>query len=243
MMTQMNASPVPERAVVEPPAPLGVGSALTYRNKGVYTVRLTVSDGHYQATARPIVVQVGVAPTLIVSAPVDGALYRAGDTITYNAAATDAAGFDLDDTAITTEVRFRHGSHFHPFLGPLPGRVGSFTIPTTGEAAADTWYEILVTATDTNGLSTTRSVAIRPRIAQINLVTEPAGLGLVLDGVPVSTPLKSVSGSPMRMPPLSILSSRMASSWPPPRFLITEMALRSRPAASKKRKRMITSAM
>ena len=61
---------------------------------------------------------------LTVSAPTEGDLYRAGDTITYNAFAHDAAGFDLDDGDIKTEVRLHHGSHFHPFVGPLTGRAG-----------------------------------------------------------------------------------------------------------------------
>jgi glucose/arabinose dehydrogenase len=161
----------------------------TYPNIGVYTVHLTVSDGQSQSLAQPIVIQVGIAPTLTVSAPQQGALYRAGDTITYNASATDAAGFDLNDAGIKTEVRFHHGTHFHPFVGPLTGRVGSFTIPTTGEASADTWYEIIVTATDSNGLYTTKSVDIYPRKSHLTLATNPPGLGLVLDGVPQATPL------------------------------------------------------
>ena len=132
-------------------------------------------------------------PNLTVAAPRQGALYRAGDTITYNASATDAAGFDLNDAAIKTEVRLHHGTHTHPFVGPLTGRVGSFTIPTTGEASADTWYEIIVTATDTNGLFTTKSVGIYPRKSHIGLATAPAGLGLLLDGVPVTTP-RTVEG-------------------------------------------------
>jgi len=160
----------------------------TFRDRGVFTVRLTVSDGQHATSARPIVIQVGIPPTLTVSAPVDGALYRAGDTITYNASAVDAAGLDLNDAAIRTEVRLHHGTHFHPFVGPLTGRVGSFTIPTTGEASADTWYEVLVTATDTNGLSSTKSVRINPRKAQLRFATEPAGFGLLLDGVPTATP-------------------------------------------------------
>jgi glucose/arabinose dehydrogenase len=160
----------------------------TYLDDGVYTARLTVSAGPDQTSAQPIVIQVGTAPTLTVAAPTDGALYRAGDTITYNAFATDAAGFDLDDGDIRTEVRLRHGSHYHPFVGPLIGRVGSFTIPTTGEASADTSYEITVTATDSTGLSSTKVVSIYPRTARVSLATQPAGLGLTLDGIPVSTP-------------------------------------------------------
>ena len=60
--------------------------------------------GRRPVAAQPIVIQVGIPPALIVAAPTEGQLYRAGDTITYNAFATDAAGFDLNDADIKTEV-------------------------------------------------------------------------------------------------------------------------------------------
>ena len=88
-----------------------------YPNKGVYTARLTVSAGSDHTLAQPIVVQVGIAPVLTVASPVEGQLYRAGDTITYNAFASDAAGFDLNDANIQTTVRLHHGTHFHPYRG------------------------------------------------------------------------------------------------------------------------------
>ena len=160
----------------------------TFARKGVYTVHLTVSAGPDQTPARPVVVQVGIPPTLTVATPTDGMLYNAGDTITYNAFASDAAGFDLNDADIKTVVRLHHGTHYHPFAGPLTGRAGSFTIPTTGEASADTSYEITVTATDGNGLATSKTVTVRPRKASITLATSPPGLGLTLDGVPVTAP-------------------------------------------------------
>jgi glucose/arabinose dehydrogenase/RNase P/RNase MRP subunit p29 len=162
--------------------------AKTFTSKGVYTVRLTVSSGDDHIPAHPIVIQVGIAPTLTVAAPAEGRLYRAGDTITYNAFASDAAGFDLNDADISTVVRLHHGQHFHPFAGPLRGRVGSFTVPTTGEASADTSYEITVTATDGNGLSTSKTVTVRPRKAHLIFATSPPGLGLTLDGVPIASP-------------------------------------------------------
>lgn len=160
----------------------------TYDEVGVYTARLTVTAGGDRVSARPVVIQVGIAPDLIVAAPTEGQQYRAGDTITFNAFATDAAGFDLDDAGIKTEVRLHHGSHFHPFVGPLTGRAGSFTIPDTGEASADTSYQVTVTATDTNGLSATKTVTIVPRTSEINLRTDPPGLGLQVDSISVITP-------------------------------------------------------
>ena len=160
----------------------------TYTAKGVYNVHLTVAADGDEAQAQPIVIQAGLPPQLTVSAPGEGDLYRAGDKITYNAFARDAAGFDLNDADIKTEVRLHHGTHFHPFVGPLTGRVGSFTIPTTGEASADTSFEIKVTATDSNGLFTTKTVNVFPRKSDISLASDPPGLGVFVDGIPVSTP-------------------------------------------------------
>jgi glucose/arabinose dehydrogenase len=159
-----------------------------YSKRGTYTVLLTVSDGVNQTAAKPVVVQVGTPPTLTVSAPTDGALYRAGDTINYAATAVDFAGHALPDSAFTTNVIFHHLTHIHPFLGPMTSRTGSFTIPTTGEPSAVTWYEIIITATDADGVSTTRSVSIHPRTSHITLASNPSGLVLDLDGVPTTTP-------------------------------------------------------
>ncbi|WP_330186116.1 PA14 domain-containing protein [Dactylosporangium sp. AC04546] len=160
----------------------------TYTAVGVYPVTLTVSDGQNTVTSRPIVIQVGTPPTVTIAAPVDGARYDSGDTITYNVFGNDAAGFDVSDGDLRTEVFLHHNTHLHPFVGPLTGRVGTFTIPTTGEASADTWFELKVTATDRNGLSTSRSTFIYPNTSVMTFATDPPGLGLTLDGVPIPTP-------------------------------------------------------
>ena len=162
--------------------------AHTYTEKGVYTARLTVTSNDDHVVAQPIVLQAGLPPELIVSSATEGQLYHAGDTITYNAFARDAAGFDLNDANIKTEVRLHHHTHYHPFAGPLTGRAGSFTIPTTGEASDDTSYELTVTATDSNGLTATKVVSVYPRKSNITVASSPPGIGLKVDGIPVSTP-------------------------------------------------------
>ena len=45
-----------------------------------------------------------------------------------------------------------------------------------------------MTATDSNGLFTDKIVNVFPRKSQVSLATSPPGLGLTVDGVPVSTP-------------------------------------------------------
>jgi glucose/arabinose dehydrogenase len=159
----------------------------TYTQKGVYTARLTVSANGDDVVAQPIVIQAGLPPELTVASPVEGQLYQAGETITYNAFARDAAGFDLNDAHITTEVRLHHGTHFHPFV-QMTGRAGSFTIPATGEPSSDTSYEVKVTATDDNGLFTSKTVNIFPRKSDLTITSDLPGLGVFLDSVPISTP-------------------------------------------------------
>jgi glucose/arabinose dehydrogenase len=158
----------------------------TFTEKGVYTVRLTVSANGETTPAQPIVIQAGIPPELTVASPVEGQLYQAGDTLTYNAFAKDGAGFDLNDAGITAEIRLHHGTHFHPFMS-LQGRAGQFTIPQTGEPSADTSYEVKITATDANGLSTSKIINVLPRKSDITLKTDPPGLGVMVDGIPVST--------------------------------------------------------
>ena len=140
-----------------------------FSNAGAYVVELTVSDSQTQAIAVPLVVQAGLTPTVVIGLPLNNSTYKAGDTIFYSGHGLDGAGFDLPDSAFTTEVRFHHHDHIHPFLGPVPGKNGSFSIPTTGEADPDTWYEIRITGTDVNGLSNTAVVNIHPKTSTIKI--------------------------------------------------------------------------
>ena len=159
-----------------------------YTQKGVYTVDLTVSDGVHTGNAVPIAIQVGTPPQLTIGEPTEGNTYRAGDIISYTAHAIDAAGFDMNDGDIKTEILLHHDTHVHPFLGPLTGRAGSFTIPDHGEAAANTWYEIRITVTDDSGLTDTKSVNIYPIKSQMTFDSNVPGLTFMLDGAPHTTP-------------------------------------------------------
>ncbi len=160
-----------------------------YNTQGTYTVELTVSDGSHNAQAVPIVIQVGVPPSLNIASPTDGLIYRAGDTISYSAFAADAAGVDLPPSAFTVEILFHHQTHTHPFIGPISGsNTGTFIIPTTGEPSADTWYELIISAKDSNNLVTKKSVNIYPKKSNITLNTNPATLDLTLDGTIIHTP-------------------------------------------------------
>ena len=159
-----------------------------FNNKGTYTADLTVSDGTLSAKSIPLIIQVGIPPTLTIGQPEDGFKYRAGDMIHYTAFANDGAGFDLNDANISTTILFHHDTHTHPFMGPIIGRTGSFVVPTMNhEPDPDTHFEIIVTATDSNGLKTVKSVNVYPHKSQISFNSLFAGLKVFVDGIPVVT--------------------------------------------------------
>jgi glucose/arabinose dehydrogenase len=163
--------------------------AKTYPNKGRYTIQLTVSDGVNQAQATPLIVQVGTPPTVNITSPSDGATYKAGDTLSYAGSGTDASGSALLDSAFTTNIVLHHGTHIHPFLGPVQSKSGQFTIPTFGEASTDTHYEIMMTGTDSDGLQSTKSVNIFPQKVDLTFSANPSALQILLDGTPTDTPV------------------------------------------------------
>jgi hypothetical protein len=96
----------------------------------------------------------------------------------------------LPPSAFTWQIDFHHDTHTHPFLQPTTGITsGNFTIPTTGETAANVWYRVRLTVRDSGGLTSTAFVDVVPRTSTITLATVPAGLQVTLDGQPVTTPV------------------------------------------------------
>ncbi|OGG16577.1 hypothetical protein A3D77_06225 [Candidatus Gottesmanbacteria bacterium RIFCSPHIGHO2_02_FULL_39_11] len=159
-----------------------------YNQKGTYTVKLAVSDGPGTGNAAPITIKVGTPPSVTITQPVNNSTYHAGDTISYAAEATDSQGNNLPDSAFTTEILLHHQTHTHPFYGPVQNRTGTFQIPTEGEPSWETWYEIKITATDADNVSTTQSVTIYPVKVNLTFQTQPSGLQILLDGQPTNTP-------------------------------------------------------
>jgi glucose/arabinose dehydrogenase len=128
-------------------------------------------------------------PVAMISAPANGTLYSAGNTIAYAGSGFDPEDGALPASALTWQIDFHHDTHAHPFLPPTSGSTGgSFTIPDTGETATNVWYRIYLTVRDSGGLVHTTFNDVVPRIATLSLATTPPGLQVTLDGQPVTTP-------------------------------------------------------
>ena len=161
----------------------------TYAQAGQYSARLSVSDGVNTTFSTPISIRVGSPPTATILAPTDGALFRAGDVISFSGDATDPDDGALPASAYTWTIDFLHDGHVHPGASQTGIKSGTFTIPTSGhDFSGNTRYRITLTVTDSTGLTDSRSVLIYPQKVNLSFSTAPAGLTLYLDGIAKTTP-------------------------------------------------------
>jgi glucose/arabinose dehydrogenase/PKD repeat protein len=162
----------------------------TYTAPGQYVARLTVSDGSSTAVSSDLTIRVGTPPTPVILTPATGALFRAGDLITYSGSATDVEDGQLPASAFSWTILFHHDSHIHPGGGPFTNTTsGTLPIPTTGHSYdGATNYEIVLTVTDSTGLSASTSVTVFPDKVNLTYDTVPSGLTLAVDGISRQTP-------------------------------------------------------
>ena len=180
----------------------------SYSGNGVRFATLTVNDGQGAVNstdaAPPIKIVVGNrSPSATVTSPLQGALYNAGDTISYSATATDPEDGSLPASAYSWTVVFHHDTHTHPFLGPIVGATsGAFTIPASGEESTHVYYQVSLKVTDsgaplgsTGALSKSVDAVVVPRLTNIGVAAVPAGAGIQLsiDQVPGIAPWSMAS--------------------------------------------------
>jgi glucose/arabinose dehydrogenase/PKD repeat protein len=161
----------------------------TYTAAGTYTARLTVSDGANSTSSAPVTISAGNRPTATILSPQDGSFFQAGDVITYSGDATDTEDGALPASAFSWNIDFLHEGHVHPGTPVTGAKSGTFTIPSSGhDFSGDTRYRISLTVTDSDGLTSTRSVTIFPRKVNLSFDTVPTGRTLHLDGIAKATP-------------------------------------------------------
>jgi glucose/arabinose dehydrogenase/PKD repeat protein len=161
----------------------------TYAHAGQYTARLSVSDGTSTTLSPLVSITVGSPPTATILTPQDGAIFRAGDVISFSGDGTDPDDGSLPASAYTWNIDFLHEGHVHPGVVQTGVKSGTFTIPTTGhDFSGNTRYRITLTVTDSNGLTDTKSVIIWPHKVNLSFAAAPSGLTLYVDGIAKTTP-------------------------------------------------------
>jgi glucose/arabinose dehydrogenase len=127
-------------------------------------------------------------PVPTITAPAAGGTFRAGDTLTFTASATDPEDGTLPAAQLTWWANLHHDDHTHPLQLETTGASGVVTIPTRGETSDNVFYRFHLRARDSAGQVVTVTRDVLPRKARVTLATVPAGLQLTLDGQAVTAP-------------------------------------------------------
>ncbi len=197
--------PIPRTVRSRPARSLGGANAATYTLPSAQLsdsgakFRCIVTNAVSSATSNEatLTVVTNTAPTATITGPADGSFYRAGDTISYSGTGTDTQDGTEPASQFTWQIDFHHNdtpAHIHPALPPTTGATsGTYVIPNNGETSANVFYRIILTVTDSGGLSTTTYHDIYPLTATITLAGSPGGLTVTLDGQPHAAPYSVLS--------------------------------------------------
>jgi len=167
-----------------------------YNEVGEYRITLVVIDIEEQAQQTSITMVVGKPPTATILSPTEGKLFAVGEILRLKGEAFDYKGNRILDNQLSWNVWQHHADHFHPLLNE---RIGNdfdlFPAPEAEGFLATTssFLEVIMYATDDNGLTTEISADIQPKTFLIDITTEPEGLEIIVDDYEVQTPTQITS--------------------------------------------------
>lgn len=170
-----------------------IASVQSTDNGALFRCRVSNAFGSTTSNPARLTVSNNQSPTVSILAPPNGTRYNAGDTLSFSGQASDPEDGSLPPAALTWTVVFHHDSHTHPFLGPITGTGGTFTIPDVGETSPNVFYRIHLTARDSAGAESSAFVDLLPNVVTLTLRTSPDGLQLTLDGQPFVAPMAVLS--------------------------------------------------
>jgi glucose/arabinose dehydrogenase len=161
----------------------------TYTSSGSYVASLRVTDTHGASGTVTVTISVGnTAPTATINSPAPGTTWKVGDVIQFAGGATDAQDGPLPASALSWSLILHHcpsNCHTHPLQTFAGVAGGSFTTP---DHEYPSYLELRLTATDSGGLTDTKSVQLDPKTVSLTLDSSPAGFLLTLNGSQVATP-------------------------------------------------------
>ena len=153
----------------------------TYTQSGTFTARLRVTDSPgASSVSGPITITVGnTPPTATINAPSGSVMWRVGDVIDFSGSGTDPQDGNLPASALSWSLILNHcpsNCHAHPLQDFVGVASGSFTAPDHEYPSS---LELVLTATDSGGLTSTASVTLQPQTVNLTFATSPSGLQLV----------------------------------------------------------------
>ena len=141
-----------------------------------------MTDNHGASDTDSVTISVGnTAPTAVINAPAAGTTWKVGDVINFSGGATDAQDGALPPSALSWELILQHcpsNCHSHTVQSFSGVASGSFVAP---DHEYPSYLELKLTATDSGGLTDTKTVRLDPRTVILSFQTTPGGLKLVVN--------------------------------------------------------------
>jgi len=158
-----------------------------YVAEGTYTATLTVTDSSGLSAKATRRISVGnAAPFATLRRPTAVTQSRAGDFVTMLATGSDFEDGSLPASRFRWNVVLFHKEHQHP-LGNFVGNPARFM--AVDDHDADSYYQVTLTVTDSEGLSTRLApVIVRPATAELKIKSKPRGVPLSYGGRKVKAP-------------------------------------------------------
>ena len=178
------------------PHATGPTASHTYTAAGLRTVTLTVRDDRNGQDTDTVQIHAGNNPPVpVIQAPSASTTFRVRQQITLVGSASDPEQGTLPNSALSFEVIKRHDTHYHPFFPPTQGNNFQITTPPPEDfgATLNSRLEIMLTATDSQGLSSTVTQNLNPTLVDVTFQTNPSGLQLMVAGSTIVAPLTITS--------------------------------------------------
>ena len=147
----------------------------SYQKRGEYIVTLSVVDIYGQTQQKSNIVQIGIPPTATILSPNNNDVFYVSEILELHGEAYDYNGNVLDDdTQLKWEVRKHHADHFHPFMDPTTGN-NLFLYPAPEpedfSAITNSYLQIILYATDSDGLTTIVNRIVQPSLVTVNVTS------------------------------------------------------------------------
>jgi glucose/arabinose dehydrogenase len=161
---------------------------------GTYTVRLQVTDnaGNASVSLPLTITSNNTPPAATVASPSPTLTWRVGDTIGFSGSASDAQDGTLPASALSWRLVLQHCSVLDPsschthLIQTFDGVAsGSFSAP---DHEYPSYLELTLTATDSGGLTDSKTVRLDPQTVNLTFQSSPSGLQLAVGSAAGTTP-------------------------------------------------------